>query len=96
MSRIISHPFRLGPNGSVVTVEQDSEQADIEQVAVLALTVIGERPLTPGFGITDPAFAGVIPAEIAAGVATFGPPVNVSDVTSSPLSDGQLVEVTFE
>lgn len=96
MAKILSHPFRLGPNGSVVTHEQDSEEADRNQIGVLVLTVAGERPLTPGFGITDPSFAGVMPAEIAAGVATFGPPVSVSDVRTSPLGDGQLVEVTFE
>lgn len=97
MARILSHPFRLVANGSVATVEQDSEQADREQIAVLALTVTGERALVPNFGVTDPTFAGFEAAELRAGVATFGPPVTITDVrTTMQPDDTELVEVDFE
>ena len=98
MSRIISHPFRLTANGDVATVDQDSEQADREQVAVLALTVTNERPITPGFGVTAPEFGGYLPAEIAAGVAAFGPAdVVVRSVDTSVLDDTtQIATIEFE
>lgn len=95
MARIFSHPFRLaGPN--VVTVEQSSDHANIEQVAVLCLTKRGERHLVPTFGITDPAFASFDHAELQLGIALFGPPVRIREVKRRPLDDAtQEVEVIF-
>ena len=82
---VLSHPFRLGPDGSAVTVLDGGPDANAEAVAVLAMTRKGERVLVPSFGITDPAFAEVDPAELNAGLATFGP----EDVTVTG------VEVTY-
>lgn len=97
MARILSHPFRIAANGAVAAVEQDSEQADREQIAMLILTKRGERPLAPGFGITDPTFDRVSASEVTAGVALYGPPVNVTEVlTTITAADEQLVEVRFE
>lgn len=94
--RIISHPFRLAPGGNVATVEQDTDAANAEQIAVLAMTRAGERPMVPGFGLTDPAFAGFRPAELAAGLKAWGPPVAVGDITSRPADDAtELVTVEF-
>ena len=96
MARILSFPFRFTGTGAVATVEQGSEQANREQVAVLCLTVIGERPLTPGFGITDPVFGGVEPSEVVAAVQAHGPDVQITDVRVLFESDAtQLVEVDF-
>lgn len=96
--QILSHPFRLAPNGAVATVEADSDAGESEQIAVLALTRAGERPLVPGFGIPDPAFATSYPTgALIAGLATYGPPVRVVDVTSTALSDTEVVvEVAFD
>lgn len=97
MHRILSYPFRLGPSGEVVTVVQESEAADQEQVGVLALTVLGERLMLPGFGVTDPRFGGYLPAEIAAGVATYGPPVQIHAVETEFLDEtSQIVRIHFE
>lgn len=95
--KILSHPFRIAGNGSIATVEQDSEQADREQIAVLVLTRRGERPLAPGFGISDPTFDRVNGGEITAGIALYGPPVEITDVTTTTTGDDeQLVEVRFQ
>lgn len=97
MARILSHPFRLLPNGAAAAVEQDSDAGDTEQIAVLIMTVAGERELAPGFGITDPAFEGFLPGEIAAGVAAYGPPVTIVDVDVIDINETeQRVEVTYE
>lgn len=97
MARILSHPFRLELNGTVATVEQDTATADAEQIAVLALTRLTERPLVPGFGITDPAYRGLDPAELRGGLAVYGPPVTVTGITARPLTElEELVEVSFD
>lgn len=96
MAQILSHPFRLAGNGSIATVEQDSEGGDAEQLAVLALTRTGERGVVPGFGIADPTFAGFSASEFAAGVAIWGPPVHLGEVVVSPVDEStQRVEVHF-
>lgn len=97
IARILSHPFRLNLAGTVATVDQDTEQADAEQLAVLALTRVGERPLVPAFGMTEPTFATFDVADFAAGVATFGPPVDIVNVTATPAGDsGRELLVTVE
>lgn len=78
--RLLSHPFRLLPNGSAATVESDSPEGDVEGVAHLALTIRGERPLEPGYGIGDPTFAGLEPADLATGLAIYGPDVDVRSI----------------
>lgn len=95
---VLSHPFRLGPTGSAVTVLDGSTDANVEAIAVLALTRKGERILVPAFGITDPAFDEVDPAELNAGLATFGPEdVTVVDVTIDyPNDTTAAVRIEFE
>lgn len=95
--RLISHPFRLLPNGSVATVEEDSEAGDREGIAHIALTVLGERSFVPDFGITDPTFAGINPGEVTAAAAVYGPPVEIVSVDVSWASETeQLVDISFQ
>lgn len=96
MARILSFPFRFTTSGQAATVEQGTEQANREQIAVLCLTVTGERPLAPSFGITDPTFGGVEPSEVIAGVAAHGPDVQITDVrvTQDSLTT-QRVDIDF-
>lgn len=97
MALILSHPFRLRPNGAVALVEQQSEAGEAEQLAVLVMTRRGERPLVPGFGLTDPAFGGFSPGELAAEVTIYGPPVRLADVAVRDESDtAQAVLITFD
>jgi phage baseplate assembly protein W len=87
----LSHPFRLTPSGRVATVEQDSDQANGELLAVLVRTETGERPLQPEFGVTDPRFSGVEPTEIAAGIEAFGPDVTISALTVTQADPGTVL-----
>lgn len=97
MAAILSHPFRVLGNGEVAAVEQTSDQANAEQVGVLILTRLGERPMAPGFGITDPVFSTLDPAELAAALEMYGPDVNVNDISTTWESDStQLVRLDFE
>lgn len=94
---IFSFPFRLTAAGTVATVDQDSDQAHAEQIAVLCSTIVGERPLAPNFGIPDPAFTGIRPGVIAAQVAANGPAgVTIRQVTTAVVSPAETdVTVAF-
>jgi hypothetical protein len=93
---ILSYPFRLAPDGTVATVEQNSDQGNAEQIGVTLQTIQGERPLQPGFGIPDPVFAGVQPGVITAQTARYGPPVKIVAVELTARSDTETdIRVTF-
>jgi phage baseplate assembly protein W len=77
---VLSIPFRLMPNGRAERVWQGSE-AHIQQQAVQYLaTNTGELPMSPLYGIEDPAFRDVRAAEVVMGMAEFHPNVNVRSV----------------
>lgn len=87
---MLAHPFRFLGNGRAATVVDDSDEADAQLIACLLLTRRGERPLAPEYGTTDPTFdvTGTNPGDIAASVAAWGPPVDVTDVADQPNGDG--------
>lgn len=96
MARILSFPFRLTPGGAIAAVEQGGDTANAEQIAALALTRQGERPMVPAFGVPDPAFRGIDPSDLAAGIAAFGPPVTLEAVTTAPVDSATFAtEVRF-
>ena len=96
MALTFAFPFRLEPNGTIAVVEEDSDAGEAQALAILVLTRRNERALVPGYGITDPAFAGVEPTEIAAGAAAYGPDVDVAGVDVTELDEGrQLVRVVY-
>lgn len=81
----------------MATVEQDGESGVREQLAILALTVLGERPLTPGFGITDPAFAGFDAGEFAAQATRWQIPAGNLAIDVTPRTDTtQAVTIDFD
>lgn len=83
-------------DGRIALVEQASIGADTEQIAVLALTRPGERPLVPGFGMVDPTFAGFEVSNLAAAVALWGPPVQIDTATVTVVDEQtEAVEVIF-
>ena len=60
MADLISMPMRLSPSGSIITVEQGSEAYYKQQLAVILLTLQGERPMNHDFGMPDMAFQGFL------------------------------------
>lgn len=96
MASILSHPFRLA-GGRIAVVEQFSDQANAEQLAVLLLTRRGERPLVPTFGVADPTFDALDVGDVLTGIEAFGPEVALMDVETrftGPMT--QEVVVTYE
>jgi hypothetical protein len=93
---LLSHPFRLEANGAVATVEDGTEEAAAEGIAVLVLTRRGERDLVPGFGMTDPTFDALSVAELNVGLAEYGPDVIVTDVAITyPNDRTERIELAF-
>ena len=70
--QLIAHPFRL-QGGACVTVTQDADSGDVDAVARIALTVVGELPLVPTYGIPQAAFDEVSVAAINSTLALHGP-----------------------
>lgn len=97
MPAVLSHPFRLGPTGAAVVVEEDTEQAHAEAVAVVCLTRKGERPMVPTFGVLDPVFAELDVAEVNAVLATHGPGITVTGIeVDYPDDRTAAVRLSFE
>lgn len=80
MPDLISYPFRLDPNGSVVVRPDDSTDYYAELIAALILTRPGERPQVPLFGLGDPTFTDFDAQELVYKVGLFGPPVAIASV----------------
>jgi hypothetical protein len=64
----------------VAVVEQDSDKDIENQIAVALYTRPGERPQSPTFGISDPAFVGWEAPALNRHLMDFGPYVDVTSV----------------
>lgn len=82
MVSVWSIPFRIGGDGSIATVEEGSDPAIEEAIAVAMLTRPGERITVPTFGATDPAFTGVEAGSLQRHLDDFGPNVVITSVTT--------------
>ncbi len=93
----LSFPFRLTPTGSVATVVRGSDAEIEEAIAVACLTVIGERPMRPTYGVPDPAFAGLHVGDVQVCLDEHGPEsVEITAVDSTPISNTQTAaDVTW-
>ena len=92
---LISFPFTLSANGSVQTLDQDSDGYDQQQIGLAALTCQGERELAVGFGIPDPTWTGFSPGALSNVIRLYGPPVTLVSIDVVAL-DAQTQGVTVE
>lgn len=93
---LLAYPFRVSPAGPLETVEDGSDEAFAQELAVAVLTVPGERLLVPDFGTADPTFIGFERDALQLHVQLFGPPVSIDDVTVTAVgSTVQDVVVSF-
>lgn len=63
--RHLAFPIRVNSNGSLATLEQDSDTEIAQSVRLLLATHPGERRSVPDYGLPDPVFTGVDVADIA-------------------------------
>lgn len=92
MSGAIRFPFRLTPLGHVATAAYGSDQEVSDALFAAMSTQMGERPLAPNFGMTDPAGLGIdevaIESDLAACMTDTGfDDVSIVGVTIKPESD---------
>lgn len=95
MTALLSYPFRLATGGAVATHDDASSDYHMEELAQLIATRPGERELTPTYGLADPAFAGFDQAMLVAQVGLFGPPVKITGVEVTPVSDVERDVVVY-
>lgn len=96
-TQLLSHPFRLLPNGVVATLPDGDDNYYAEQLAILIMTQPGERELVPAFGLRDPAYEGIDLATLSAQITLFGPPVSLEDVQVKPANDTEVdVAIAFQ
>lgn len=86
--RLLAFPFRVDATGRIASVERDSDDDLQQRLAMLVLTRTGERPLTPGFGMPDPAGEGFDPQLLAAAAVEYGPDVDLDDIAVVNNGDG--------
>lgn len=85
----LAYPVRLGYDGTLLTNVGGSEDDVTQQVHLIAATVLGERPMTPGFGVPRPQWTGITSSAVQAVVDQFGPEgVTIQAVTTD---DSDLV-----
>lgn len=95
MASLLAHPFRVVGN-AVVTVDSDSDGGEAQLLAVLLTTRKGERQLQPSFGVSDPVFSSYQVSEINAGLAMYGPDIQVTNIDVTPTSEtSEAVQVNY-
>lgn len=91
---VLSFPFRLTSQGHAAVAPYGSDQEVEEAIAALTLTLAGERPMEPEFGISDPTWGGITLNSIQTGVADFGPDgITILDVEQEVLTEAQSAYV---
>lgn len=94
MTGVLRFPFRLTPSGQVSTATYGSDEEINDAIAAIVLTDIGERPLSPSFGITDPVGMAIndidVGSDVQSVLSTFGfDEVTITDSNVSPEGGGQ-------
>lgn len=96
MGETLVYPFRLGPSGHLLTIDDASDQANTQLIAAAILTKPKERQMFPSFGIPDPVFSEIHAAQLTAVLATYGPSVKLGDVVAEFVSSSvQKVSITY-
>lgn len=89
MANLFSHPFRIDPNGKVVTTDQDTDQYLAERLSVILQTQPGERPLVPEFGVEDFVFGELSLPALELQMEMFDLPIIIDDIREYVISDGR-------
>jgi hypothetical protein len=85
VTQLLAFPFAFGPDGAAVTVDDASDDYVEQQLQVIIGTRPGERPMCWPYGISDPAFDEIDPADIQAVLNDYGPyGVTVDGVVATP------------
>jgi hypothetical protein len=97
MPSLIGFPFRLNNVGAVVTNEQNSDTQLGEELATLVGTRLGERVMSPSYGLTDFLFSEIDRSELELKISIFQMPITIKDINISyPTASTQSVIIEFD
>lgn len=93
MSETLRHPFRLDSAGSVATVKQGTAAHAAEVTQHVIACRVGERPLAPLWGLSDPLGDGVDELDVRSALEYCEPDIDVISVTvdTSPAGTADIV-----
>lgn len=82
---LLSHPFRILPNGAAAVHEDGTDEYMAERIALILTTGAGERPLVPQFGLGDLAYEELLEPALAVQTELFEVPVDILSVQQTVL-----------
>lgn len=88
MSETLRHPFRLDAAGSVATIRQGSAAHAAELVRHVISCRVGERPLAPLWGLSDPLGDGVDELDVRSALDYCEPDIELISVDVAGSPDG--------
>ena len=86
MSEHLRLPVRIGPDGTFLTVVEDSTAEIVQNVSVILRTRLAERLATPTLGTPDPVFRGFDP-QTALGLVADAEPRAVLELVRQSLDE---------
>lgn len=92
----LSFPFRF-KRGRAVTLDTADEAYYAQKVASVVSTGVGELPLRPRFGTSEPVFDNFDTSGLVYTCANFFPDIVINEVLQTIAADGRLlVDVQFD
>lgn len=83
----LKFPLEVGEDGSLVTLQENTDQLFAQLLSVCAQTEPGTFPYTPSFGVFDPTFNGIDRGSFMIQASRFIPEVVITSI------DGTVDEV---
>ncbi len=78
---VLSFPLKINNRGEFFKVSDTSDEYKAEQIKAFISTHVGERPLFPSFGVTDPTFDRFHPLEMIDAMGHFyGATLGITDI----------------
>jgi hypothetical protein len=90
VSHTLSHPFRLQASGTIITIKQATPAHALEVVRHVVSCRVGERGMSPDWGLADPLADGVDEEDIRAAVDLCEPEIELTAVSIEPLDENEL------
>lgn len=93
----LQFPFKYDSNGSLVSLEEDTDELFSQLLSVCATTEPGTFPYTPGFGVLDPTFRQVDRGSYMIQASRFIPEIVVTAIegTVDPDSGNTSLKVSY-
>jgi hypothetical protein len=85
--------------GRAIVLPENTEEYRSQAIAILTRTGLGELPLEPTYGITDPTFSVFLKSEFLRNMATFWPEIKINDVSIDRRGDASgttRLNISFE